>query len=62
MEAALDISVSASKQEERVMFKNALWKEINSRITDLLRSRKVGNTVQQKTDRLMSAVLDAFQA
>ncbi|RKK66659.1 hypothetical protein BFJ71_g17893, partial [Fusarium oxysporum] len=62
IETVFDISVPAPKQEERLLFKNAPWKEINSRITDTLRSRPVGNTVQQKTDRLMSAVLDAVQA
>jgi hypothetical protein len=62
IETVFDISVPAPKQEERLLFKNAPWKEINSRITDTLRSRLVGSMVQQKTDRLMSAVLDAVQA
>ncbi|RKK24129.1 hypothetical protein BFJ67_g16781 [Fusarium oxysporum f. sp. cepae] len=62
IETVFDISVPGPKQEERLLFKNAPWKEINSRITDTLRSRPVGNTVQQKTDRLMLAVLDAVQA
>jgi hypothetical protein len=62
IETVFDISVPTPKQEERLLFKNAPWKEINSRITDTLRSRPVGNTVQQKTDRLMSSVLDAVQA
>ncbi|RKL22256.1 hypothetical protein BFJ72_g14711 [Fusarium proliferatum] len=62
IKTVFDISVPAPKQEERLLFKNAPWKEINSRITDTLRSRPVGNTVQQKTDRLMLAVLDAVQA
>ncbi|KAF6525346.1 hypothetical protein HZS61_011141 [Fusarium oxysporum f. sp. conglutinans] len=62
IETVFDISVPGPKQEERLLFKNAPWKEINSRVTDTLRSRPVGNTVQQKTDRLMLAVLDAVQA
>ncbi|KAK7583226.1 hypothetical protein V3481_012568 [Fusarium oxysporum f. sp. vasinfectum] len=62
IETVFDISVPAPKQEERLLFKNAPWKEINSRIVDTLRDRPVGNTVQQKTDRLMSAVLEAVQA
>ncbi|RKL00430.1 hypothetical protein BFJ70_g17447, partial [Fusarium oxysporum] len=61
IETAFDISVPAPKQEERLLFKNAPWKEINSRIVETLRVRPVGNTVQQKTDRLMSAVLEAVQ-
>ncbi|KAK7582830.1 hypothetical protein V3481_012128 [Fusarium oxysporum f. sp. vasinfectum] len=62
IETVFDISVPAPKQEERLLFKNAPWKEINSRIVETLRVRPVGNTVQQKTDRLMSAVLEAVQA
>jgi hypothetical protein len=62
IETAFDISVPAPKQDERLLFKNAPWKEINSRIVDTLRDRPVRNTVQQKTDRLMSAVLEAVQA
>ncbi|KAF6525889.1 hypothetical protein HZS61_011684 [Fusarium oxysporum f. sp. conglutinans] len=62
IETVFDISVPAPKQEERLLFKNAPWKEINSRIEETLRVRPVGNTVQQKTDRLMSAVLEAVQA
>ncbi|SPJ70278.1 related to reverse transcriptase [Fusarium torulosum] len=61
IETVFDISVPVPKQEERLLFKNAPWKEINSRIVDTLKDRPVGNTVQQKTDRLMSAVLDAVQ-
>ncbi|KAF5964566.1 reverse transcriptase [Fusarium coicis] len=62
IETVFDISIPTPKQEERLLFKKAPWKEINSRITDTLKSRPVGNTVQQKSDRLMLAVLDAVQA
>ncbi|KAH7464563.1 hypothetical protein FOMA001_g17543 [Fusarium oxysporum f. sp. matthiolae] len=62
IETAFDISVPAPKQEERLLFKNAPWKEINSRIVEMLRVRPVGSAVQQKTDRLMSAVLEAVRA
>ncbi|KAF6527839.1 hypothetical protein HZS61_008141 [Fusarium oxysporum f. sp. conglutinans] len=62
IETVFDISVPAPKQDERLLFKNAPWKEINSRIVETLRVRPVGNTVQQKTDRLMSAVLEAVRA
>ncbi|KAG7000436.1 Retrovirus-related Pol polyprotein from type-1 retrotransposable element R1 [Fusarium oxysporum f. sp. conglutinans] len=62
IETAFDISVPAPKQEERLLFKNAPWKEINSRIVETLRVRPVGSMVQQKTDRLMSAVLEAVRA
>ncbi|KAL9572083.1 hypothetical protein ACKAV7_003800 [Fusarium commune] len=62
IETAFDISVPVPKQDERLLFKNAPWKEINSRIKETLRVRPVGNTVQQKTDRLISAMLEAVQA
>lgn len=56
---AFDISVPTPKQQERLLLKNTPWKKINDRITDRLRSSPAGNTVQHKTDRLMSAVLEA---
>ena len=59
---AFDVSVPTPKQQERLLLKNAPWKKINDRITDRLGSSPAGNTVQQKTDRLMSAVLEAVQA
>lgn len=46
METVLDISVPASKQEERILFKNPPWKEINNRIANTPRDRPMGNTVQ----------------
>jgi hypothetical protein len=45
IEMVFDISVPVSKQEERLLFKNTPWKEINNRITDTLRSRPPGSTV-----------------
>jgi hypothetical protein len=45
IETAFDISVPVPKQDERLLFKNVLWKEINSRIVDTLRDRLMGNTV-----------------
>ncbi|GKU14944.1 unnamed protein product, partial [Fusarium langsethiae] len=62
IETAFDISDPTPKPGERLLFKNAPWKEINRRISDTLRDRPTGNTVQQKTDRLMSAVSEAVQA
>jgi hypothetical protein len=59
IETAFGVSVPAPKQQERLLLKNASWKEINSRLADRLRSSPAGNTVQQKTDRLMSVVLEA---
>jgi hypothetical protein len=62
IETVFDTSVPAPKQEERLLFKNTPWKEINGGIVDTLSRRLLGNTVQQKTDRLMSAVVDAVPA
>ncbi|KAH7471925.1 hypothetical protein FOMA001_g13244 [Fusarium oxysporum f. sp. matthiolae] len=62
VEATFDSSVPAPKQEERLLFKNAPWKEIKGKIVDRLRDKPRGNTVQQKTDWLMTAVLEAVQA
>ncbi|RKK50681.1 hypothetical protein BFJ69_g18028, partial [Fusarium oxysporum] len=62
IEATFDSSVPAPKQEERLLFKNTPWKEIKGKIVDTLRDKPRGNTVQQKTDRLMTAVLEAVQA
>jgi hypothetical protein len=44
-----------------LLLKNAPWKEINARITRTLGPAAGDGTVQQKTDRLMSAVLEAVQ-
>ncbi|KAH7464218.1 hypothetical protein FOMA001_g17818 [Fusarium oxysporum f. sp. matthiolae] len=62
IETVFDISVPAPKQEEKLLFKNAPWKEIKGKIVDTLKDKPRGNTVQQKTDRLMTAVLEAVQA
>ncbi|SCO54574.1 related to reverse transcriptase [Fusarium fujikuroi] len=61
VETVFDVSVLTPKQEERLLFKSAPWREINSRIMDKLREKPTGNTVQQKTDRLMEAVSEAVQ-
>jgi hypothetical protein len=54
-----NIPFPVSKQQERLLFKNTLWKEINARITGSLDSTLLDSTVQQRTDQLMSAVLEA---
>lgn len=62
IETAFDVSVPAPKQQERLLLKNAPWKEINARIIKTLVARPSKGTVQQQTDILMSAVLEAVQA
>ena len=45
--------------QERLLLKNAPWKEINARIARALDSTPAEGTLQQRTDRLMSVVLEA---
>jgi exonuclease III len=59
IETVFDISVPVPKQQERLLLKNAPWKEINARITKALDAPPSEGTVQQKTDILMSAVSEA---
>ena len=59
IETVFDVSVPVSKQQERLLLKNAPWKEINARITQTLDSASSEGTVQRKTDVLMAAVLEA---
>jgi len=62
IETAFDISVPVSKQQERLLLRNAPWKEINARIARTLDTTPTEGTVQQMTDRLMAAVLEAVHA
>ena len=48
--------------EERLLFKNAPWKEIRAKITANLQDTPQGGNVQQQTDRLITAVLKAVNA
>ena len=59
IETVFDSPWSAPKHQGRLLLKNAPWKEINARITSTLAATPSEGTVQQKTDRLMSAVSDA---
>ncbi|KAH8193490.1 hypothetical protein TruAng_012345 [Truncatella angustata] len=47
---------------ERLLLRNAPWKEINKRIAHTLEALPAGETVQQKADYLMSAVAKAVHA
>ena len=62
IETVFDTLVLTPKQRDRLLLKNAPWKEINARIARTLDAIASGGTVQQQTDRLMSAVLEAVQA
>lgn len=57
-----DISVPGPKQQTRLLLKNAPWKEINARIASALEALPSGGTVQEKTDRLMSVVMEAVHS
>ena len=59
IETVFDISTQTPSPQERLLLKNAPWKEINARIARTLGSPIGDGTVQQKTDKLMSVVLEA---
>lgn len=56
IETVFDISVPASKQDERLVFTNASKKDINNRIVDTVSDKLMRNRVQQKTNKLMLTV------
>ena len=62
IETVFDAPWTAPKQTERLLLKNAPWKEINDRVARALAVTPVGGSVQQKTDRLMCAVSEAVRA
>ena len=57
-----DISVPGPKQQTRLLLKNAPWREINTRIESALEALPSEGTVQEKTDRLMSVVVEAVHS
>ncbi|KAJ3455125.1 hypothetical protein MRS44_013725 [Fusarium solani] len=57
-----DISVPGPKQQTRLLLKNAPWREINARIASALEALPSEGTVQEKTDRLMSVVVEAVHS
>jgi ribonuclease HI len=59
IETVFDAPWPTPKYQERLLLKNAPWNEINARIASTLAATPSEGTVQQKTDRLMSAVSDA---
>jgi ribonuclease HI len=62
IETIFDAPWPAPQHPERLLLKNAPWKEINARIASALATTPSGGTVQQKTDRLMSTVWEAVHA
>jgi hypothetical protein len=59
IETVFEAPRPVSKQPERLLLKNAPWKEINAKIMRTLDATPSEGTVQQKTDRLMAAVSEA---
>ncbi|KAJ5100792.1 hypothetical protein N7456_006844 [Penicillium angulare] len=62
IESVFDAQWSGPGQQERLLLKNAPWKEVNTRIQSALAILPSEGTVQQKTDRLMAAVSEAVHA
>jgi exonuclease III len=62
IKTVFDILTLKRAPEQRLLFKNALWTAIRARIITALRFISVGDKVQQQTDRLMTAVLEAVHA
>jgi hypothetical protein len=62
IETTFDVVTPERDGKVRLLFKNAPWNEIRTRIESSLRSVLFGGSVQQQTDRLMSIVLEAVHA
>lgn len=61
VESLFDVTMPVTEERERLLLKNAPWKEINARIELGLRAVPEGVTVQQKTDKLMRVVAEAVR-
>ena len=62
IDTIFDAPWPAPQHPERLLLKNAPWKEINARIATALAATPSEGTVQQKTDRLTSVVSEAVHA
>jgi hypothetical protein len=62
IETTFDVATPERVAEQRLLFKNAPWNNIRARIATTLYSAPSGGSVQQQTDRLMAAVLEAVRA
>lgn len=56
-----DVSVPNTVNQERLLLKNAPWKDIRARIGDSLGVIPLEGTVQQKTDQLMAVFSETVQ-
>ncbi|PNH26385.1 hypothetical protein VD0002_g6637 [Verticillium dahliae] len=62
IETVFGVSVPTPKPQDRLLFKNPPWKEINTRIMATLETAPSEGTVQEMTDRPMAVVLEAIHA
>lgn len=62
IETVFETEIPEQKPPERLLFKNAPWKEINIMISRSLEMVPSEGTVQQNTDRLMKAVSEAVHS
>jgi hypothetical protein len=62
IETTFDVATPERVVGTRLLFKNAPWNDIESRIANVLRVTPGGGTVQQQTDQLMNVVLEAVHA
>jgi hypothetical protein len=61
IETIFDVATPERVVEARLLFKNAPWTDIRARIAASLHRTPSGGTVEQQTDVLMAAVLEAVQ-
>lgn len=62
IETVFDTPWPIPKHQERLLLKNAPWKEISARIARTLATTPSEGTMQQKTDRLVSTMWEAMYA
>ncbi|KAI1840014.1 hypothetical protein JX266_013786 [Neoarthrinium moseri] len=62
IEATFGTRMPVKHAKNRLLLRNAPWEEIRTRIADTLKPVPTDGTVQQRTDRIMSAVLEAVHA
>ena len=62
IETTFDVTTPDRAVENRLLYKNAPWNDIRARVANSLQTVPTGGTVQQQTDRLMTAVSEAVQA
>ncbi|KAK8131590.1 hypothetical protein PG984_008028 [Apiospora sp. TS-2023a] len=53
IETVLEMATPAAEGQERLLFKNTPWKEINARIAAALATTPTGDTVQEQTNGLI---------